>query len=277
MPPYDFPEPEPTPFSGFPSLPILTPDPARRSERERYGALFYLGITGLFVLIALVVWFSFGVWTLRSVWMNVYVLHDQGRPESERVQAAFTLSQDNRVNQRQLWDNAMSKPLPPLARYLLAEALTAEAASADPSAYGKAVAQSEGWPVWLRLILTRPMAYAAAVGRPINRDALTRLSHNSDQATALWACYALSAKPPADPPSEAALRQAALTDNPDKPLAAYLIKALDATNREKRLEALDDATLWLRDHHAEVAKLWQGWKIADGRIAREAKPTSNLP
>src|SRR4051812_9837506 len=114
----------------FPTLPIITPEEVRRGDREKYGGLFYLGIAGLVVIVTLVAWFAWQAWTLRDVWTNIYILHDVHRGDPERVQAAYTLAHDPRVNQRQLWDNALSRSLPPLARYVLAEALTAEAASA---------------------------------------------------------------------------------------------------------------------------------------------------
>src|SRR5262249_44674293 len=155
-------------------------------------ALLYLGTAGLAVIVALVGWFAWQAWSLRDVWADVYVLHDRTRGEAERVGAAYALSRDPRVNQRQLWDVALSRQLPPLAGYVVAEARTAEAGEAAPRAYGAAVARSEGWPVWLRLLLTRPMAYAAALDRPVPRTSLAELTRNPDRATALLATYALA-------------------------------------------------------------------------------------
>jgi hypothetical protein len=268
MPPHDS-----SPIPGhdpdrprFPTLPIVTPDPPRRTVSEKYGSLFYVGIGGLLVVIALVAWFAWGTWSLRAVWSNVYVLHDAGRSESDRVAAAYTLSRDSRVNQRQLWDISLRRPLPPLARYVVAEALTAEAAVADPRAYGVGVARSEGWPAWLRLLLTRPMAYAAALDLPVDRDSLAELARNPDPATTLWATFALAVGPSGDPESATALRKAATTDTPDRELAALLVKALESPREPERIEALDAATLWLRTHHPEAAKLWNGWLVRDGLL-----------
>jgi hypothetical protein len=259
----------------FPSLPVINPDPPRRSERERFGALLYLGVAGLALVVALVGWFGWEVWSLRSVWSNVYVLHNARRGEPERVQAAYALSRDRRVNQRQLWDIALRKPLPPLARYVVAEALTAEAASADPGGYGASVARSEGWPAWLRLLLTRPLAYAAALGRPVPSEPLAELARHPDPAVALWARFALAAAPggPA-PEAAAALRAAARSDapEPERDLARLLVEALDAPRLLGRLRALDEATVWLRRHHPDAAALWEGWEIQGNRLVRRPAP-----
>lgn len=267
------PNPDPDPFARivFPTLPILRGDEVRKSDREKYGALFYLGTVGLAVIVTLVVWFAWEAWTLRDVWMNVYTLHDSRKGEVDRVQAAYSLAHDPRVNQRQRFDNALSKPLPPLARYILAESLTAEAASADPRAYGLAVARSEGWPVWLRMLLTRPMAYAAARGLLVDPKALELLADNPDRATALWANYALAAGPESD--FNAIHRSAAHKiftasqfDGPDREFALLLLAALNARKIDDRLKSLDSATLWLRTHHPEAARLWDGWKVVGNRI-----------
>src|SRR5262245_58073951 len=116
-------------------LPIVTPDPPRRSQAERYGGLFALGIAGLLVLIALVGWFGWSAWSLREVWWNVYLLNDPGRSEADRIAAAVALSRDPRVSQRQRMDLCLSRTPPDLARYLLAESLTSEAIAADPRGY----------------------------------------------------------------------------------------------------------------------------------------------
>ena len=114
MPP-DIDPPERPTNPAFPSLPIITLDPKPRSESAKYGGLFYLGIAGLVVLLALVSWFAFGVWSMRAVWANVYVLHDQSRPEGAACRRAYILSRDARVNQRQLWEMCLRKPLPEMA------------------------------------------------------------------------------------------------------------------------------------------------------------------
>jgi len=265
--------PPPDPFDRpFPSLPIVQPGAPGRTDREKYGALFYLGVGGLALVVALVGWFAWDAWSLRAVWSNVYALHDGHRGEAERVQAASALSRDPRVNQRQLWDIALRKPLPPLARYVVAEALTAEAAAADPRGFGAAVARSEGWPVWLRLLLTRPLAYAAALGRPVPREPLAELSRHPDPAVALWARYALAAAPGGDPQAEAGLRSEALRDGPEHDLARMLAEALDAPGKPERLRALDAATRWLRRHHPAAAPLWQAWDVEGDRLVPRPAP-----
>lgn len=250
----------------FPVLTIITPDPPRRSTAERYGGLFYLGIGGLFVMLALLTWFGWSAWNLRAVWRNVYVLHEESRPESERIQAAYDLGHDPNVNQRQLWDVALRKPLPDLARYLIAESLTAEAAIADPRAYGIAVAKSEGWPDWLRLLLVRPMAYASALGLPIEKPALIELSKNPDRFIALWAVAALAIGPGHDPEYGTYLREEAFSEVPEQDLAMILVKALEATKEPDRIAALNEATIWLRGHYPEAVKVWKGWKEQGGKL-----------
>ena len=87
----------------------------------------------------------------------------------------------------------LRKPLPELARYLLAESLTAEIVRADPRRYSLMVARSPGWPDWLRLLLVRPLAYGAAEGLASPREALVELGRHHDPAIRLWADFARSA------------------------------------------------------------------------------------
>lgn len=237
--------------------------------RERYGALYYLGVGGLFVLIGMLSLFGWGAWTLRSVWVHVYVLHDASQTEDDRVEAAYALGQDGRVNQRQLWDIAMRKPLPTLARYVVAESLTGEAATADPEGYGASVSKSEEWPVWLRLLLTRPMAYCAALNLPVARGSLAELKKNPDHAIALWATYALAAGSEGDPAESAALRREAKTEGLDRKLAELLVGALDTRDLAERLKELDKATRWLRLNHPVCAEVWKGWRMDGDRVVRE--------
>jgi hypothetical protein len=257
----------------FPSLPIVTPEEVRRSTREKYGGLFYLGIIGLATVIGLVAWFAHGAWSLRDVWSNVYVLHDSRRPDEARIEAAYALSRDPRVTERQLWDIALLKTLPPLARYVIAEALTADAVT-DARAYGLSVAKSEGWPDWLRLLLVRPLAYAAAQGRAVPRDSLEELRRNRDPAIALWATFALAASDDPNGAAAAALERSATTASEDRSLARLLSAALQASGKP-RLDRLDEATLWLRSHHPEAARIWKGWRVEGTRLVPD--PAAKLP
>lgn len=261
--------PEPAASPIFPVLPIVTPDPPRRSESAKYGGLFYLGLGGLLILVGLVSWFAYSVWSMRSVWAGIYVLHDPARPERERIQAAYALSQDPRINQRQLWDMCLRTSTPDLARYILAESLTAEAATDDPRAFGIAVARSEGWPIWLRLLLTRPIAYAAAQGSPVSREPLVELSANADPAVALWARFALAASPDGDAQAAAALKREADSPGPYQEFAGFLIQALEA-RYEARTALLDHATVWLRSHHPEASRLWKDWEVRGGNLVPKA-------
>lgn len=247
----------------FPELPIVTPDPPRRSQAERYGGLFYLGLGGLVVLVGLIGWFGWSAWALRDVWTNIYVLNDPERPEAERVAAAWALSRGAGLNQRQRWDLALSRVPPELARYVLAESLNAEAIEADPSAYALAVSRSEGWPVWLRLLLMRPMAYDdGRHGLP--RAPLAELREHPDPAIRLWAAY-IQAVARDDDEAAGALEQAALGSGPTAPLAVLLRDAMHA-EPSRRPAILDRATLWLRDHHPDAARLWSGWEVRDGLL-----------
>jgi hypothetical protein len=257
---------------AFPDLPILSATEARRSERERFGGLYWLGIGGLIVVVGLLCWFAWSVWSMRSVWENVYNLHDEHATDARRIVAAYALGHDPRVNQRQLWDMSLSRTLPSLARYVLAEGLTAEAASADPRGYALAVARSEGWPVWLRLALVRPLAYRAVVGGDVDREPLEELAKNPDRATSLWATYALAASHPENRQAADALRATARVKSPEQPLVEMLESALDANTLEDRTAWLNRASQWMRGGHPEVLKLWDGWNVRDGILIPPERP-----
>ena len=225
MPPH-FPQSR-VPFEGpFPSLPIVTPDPPRRSAVEKYGGMYLLGLAGLVVVVGLVSWFAIGVWSLRAVWSDIYILHDESRPVAERVQAAYALGRDPRVTPPQRWEMCLRKPLPELARYVLAESLTAEIVRADPRHYSLMVARSPGWPDWLRLLLVRPLAYGAAEGLARPREALVELGRHHDPAIRLWADFARSASPDvaSDPDAGKELERTAADDGPDRELAVLLAR-----------------------------------------------------
>jgi hypothetical protein len=152
-----------------------------------------------------------------------------------------------------------------MARYVLAEALTAEAMSADPRGYALAVARSEGWPGWLRLLLTRPLAYGADRVRAIPREALEPLRAGSDPMVALWATYAEAASGAGDAGAAAALAREAERPSPHRTLAALLLDAL-RTRGPQRGPILDRATLWLRTNHPESARIWARWAIEGDRL-----------
>jgi hypothetical protein len=275
MDPNSFPDPQPNGTAGpsFPPLPIVTPDPPRRSQREKYGGLFFLGLAGLATLVGLLGWFLQGAWSHRDLWTNVYVLHDGARPEADRLGAAFALSRDPRMNDRQRWDICLRRPLPPLARYLVARSLTAGAASADPRGYALTVARSPDWPDWLRLLLCRPMAYAAARGVKFPREPVVELTRSTDRATALWAAFVLAANDPDDRDGRALLESACRAASSGDDLACLLLDAAKRGGRPAEQRALlDRATRWVDAHHPEAVRLWSGWAVEGDRIVPRPAP-----
>jgi hypothetical protein len=253
-------------FQGFPSLPIVTPDPPRRSTSERYGSLFYLGVGGLAITLAMVGWFSIGVWRLRDVWANVYILHDSSRTEHERIAAAFALSRDPRANNEQRMEIILRKGLPEPARYIIAESLGADVVNDSPRGFPTMVAKSEGWPDWLRLLLTRPLALASADGASVPVEPLEILRNHPDRMIGLWAAFAeaVSARPIAD--ALAMLDHAATTPGPEQELAQLLRDAARTKNEDEQHAILDRATVWMRTHHPEAARIWKGREVRDGKL-----------
>jgi hypothetical protein len=231
-----------------------------RAERAKYGGLFYLGIGGLLVLVALVAWFGYGLWTNREAFADVYVLHDSRRDLSERAQAAFRLARGGRIDDAQLMEMSLNRDLPDLARYLLAEGVSAQAVARDPRGYALAVARSPYWPAWLRLLLARPLAYGASRGYAIPREALVELAGQDDPMLRLWAFYALAARPVDHSNRRAELEKSAQSGDANGELAALLLRALDA-EEPARSELLDQATIWLRHHHPAAAEIWMGSDI----------------
>ena len=251
---------------AFPSLPVISPETPRRTQVEKYGGLYYVGIGGLVALVSIVAWFVWSFAATWPYWKAVYVLHDRTRPEAERVAAAYEIARDPQVAQRDRWHIALGKDLPPLARYVAAESLTAEAVTPDPAGYAASVARSKGWPTWLRLMLARPLAYASAFDVSLPHDTLEVLAENPDRATALLATFALAGGTEGDPAAREAVRKLAAADGPDRDLARFLATALDAPKIGDRLDALDAATIWLRTHHPGAAELWKGWEVKGGRL-----------
>jgi hypothetical protein len=256
----------PRPYS-FPSLPIINPEPPRRSQREKYGALFLLGIAGLVVLGALVGWFGYRMWSMRDVWATIYILHDAREPEEKRVRAAFWLSRDPRVEQNQLWELSLNRRLPELARYVLAEGIGTDLVASDPQGYVSAVARSADWPDWLRLVLARPLAYAATYGHSLSRERLGELCRLHDPALRLWALYALAIQTRPDPQTVVEIERVAQGEGTERKLAELFLAAV-RSERTRQLELLEQATAWNRQHHPQARRLWQGWTVHDGRLER---------
>jgi hypothetical protein len=259
----------------FPELPILNPGiltpstaPAR-SQREKYGGLFYLGIAGLLLLLALIGWFGYGVWSNRDIWAEVYAMSDRSRPETERVEAAFRLSGNPRFGDAQKMDLSLRMDLPNLARYRLAESVSTELVARDPRSYTMVVARSPGWPDWLRLVLSRRLAYAAGRGYDLPREPLEELKRHADPMIRLWATGVLALLPRSgpDPAMIAELEEATRSADARAELATRLLAAIHSEpERESRL---DEATTWLRRHHPQAAKVWQGWELGDPPLSRK--------
>jgi hypothetical protein len=245
--------------NGFPKLPVIVMDPPpqpQRTKGDKYGGLLYLGIAGLAVLGLLIGWFAYSAWQLRDVWAGVYALHDSKRSDAERIESALMLSRDPRVTDRQLMEICLRRDLPDQARYLLAEAVSTEAVANDPRAFALTVALSPDWPDWLRLVLSRRLAYGATRGYAIPEVALDELAKNSDPMIRLWAEYSLAVMPGVKSGAAAKLVEAARADDENGKLASMLLAAKNAPP-EERERRLDEATLWLRHHHPQALKMWR--------------------
>lgn len=252
--------------SGMPSLPIVNLEPwEQRSNLEKYGGFFYLALGGLVVLLGLIGWFAWGVWSLREVWRDVYVLHDPSRTEVDRVNAADRLARNPDATQRQLYEIARRSDLPDAARYLITEALTAEAASSDPSGYAEAIIRSEGWPDWLRLLFLRPLAYGSGEGEAIDPAPIRELSRHPDPILRLWALYTLAESSRYHRSEHEQLRRAA-AEGPHAELAQLLLRALDSTDGARRVGFLDEATTWIREHHPGAIEVWARWDRRGGEF-----------
>ena len=256
----------------YPILPIITPDPPpppRKTQAEKYGGLLYAGIGGLVVTLGLLAYFGLGVGGLRPTLRAIYRLHDARLPTAGRIEAAYALRHDPKFTPRQAYDIAVGgRTLPPLARYLVAESLTAEAARGDPRAYALAVERSTGWPDWFRLLILRPLAYAAGEGVEFPPEPLEALANNPDPTLALWARYALSVDAK-DAASRAAIEAEAGGTGPGRELAGLLIEAMEGRG-EARVAALDRATLWVR------AKSSGGGRGLE-RLGRSRRPSRPRP
>ena len=257
-------------------LPIISPPEPfeRRTEVEKYGALYRLGLIGLVVVIGLVTWFAVGLWSTRHVWRDVFVLHDRTRTEVERLNAAYRLSVNPEVTPRQAWDIALRKDVPTAGRYLLAESLNERIAADDPRAYSVAVAYSKDWPGWLRMLMVRPLVEASAEGFALPVEPLEALRRDPDPYVALWATGAVASRPTGPQRGSALqwLARRAVGGTELSPLAAMMLEIAESRGedrRENRIEVIDRATAWTRAHHPEARKAFAEWEIrAGGVVAR---------
>jgi len=127
------------------------------------------------------------------------------------------------------------------------------------------VARSPDWPDWLRLALARPMAYAATRGHAISRERLGELCRLDDAILRVWALYALAVQTRPDPQTAVEIERVAKSSAPEHELAELLLAAI-RTDEARRLEILDRATLWNREHHPATARLWQGCAVREGTL-----------
>jgi hypothetical protein len=253
------------PNNSFPELPIITPDPPRLTLQEKYGSLYYLGIAGLIITLLLVGIFSVSLWLTRDYWSAIVALNTPKRTEAEKIKAAWIIAHHPAANDIHRVEYSLRTDLPRLARYVLAESLTSDAIRADPKGYALTVAKSEGWPDWLRLLLTRPMAYGAGEGYRIAWEPLDLLRESKDPAIALWATYARAVMATGDPSALHSLSEAAAKKGEFQGLATILLVAARSEG-DARHKKLDEATAWLRSHYPEATKIWVGWEERDGKL-----------
>ena len=264
------------PAPAFPPLTIIsldppptpsTPPPPPKSMKDKYGSFRYVGIAGLVVAFTLIGSFAWKAWDLRAIWARVYLVHDAARPEVERVDAAYQLARDPRTLDQQRWEMAMRRPLPPLARYVLAESLTSDIVRADPGLFAKYVALSEEWPDWLRLLGVRAMAVAASEGVEFPADLLATLSARPEPTVGLWVDYIRAVTPSADPHAADRLRFASGNGGDPARIAARLLSAIEAGSHDRSV-ALEKATLLLRGVTPDAGRIWDGWAERDGHLVR---------
>ena len=266
--------PPPRQDPKFPELPLLDPDPPRMSLRDKYGGLYYAAIGGLIASVLLIGNFFVQFYRQSDFWFAFAIVANPQLDDGTRDHAAWTIAHSPHANDLQKYDLALRRDLPELARYILAEGLTAEAIQADPKAYALMVARSEPWPDWLRLMMARPMAYAVGEGYRIAWEPLDELRRRSDRAMVLWMTYTRAVMGPGDATIGRQLRDAAGQPGPYQGLAALLVAAMDKSGAE-RAAKLDEATAWLRANHPPCAQVWDGYEVRDGQlVARVNGPAS---
>jgi hypothetical protein len=240
-----------------------------RSASSKYGGVYWLSIFGLVVLSGLIGWFGIGFWQMRGVWRDVYTMNDAKAAIESRVDAAWELTRTSSVSQRQFFDLAISRVPPEPARYLCAEALTSGVVKSEPRGFAIAVARSEGWPAWLRVLMTRALVYAAADGVALPPDALDELRSNLDPGVRLWAEAAVAFGGGERAASARAFLLAAAEGDGWEGALARLLHQATSHPHGGSWDWLDRATEWMREGHPDARRVWAGWRAGtDGRPER---------
>jgi hypothetical protein len=221
---------------SFPKLTILpdTPAPAqpRLSNSEKYGSLYWLGISGLVVSILLVGWFTWNLVAMRQVWRAVYVLHDTSGSTESRLAAVETLLNDPRVQPSQVQPMIFRPTLPDKARYLLAESLEKALSPVEARQMLGLLASNNATapPNWLRGQLARLAAVTIPAGRNYPAESFRKLMGDDDAVVADWAAYALAVN---GEPADAQTANERLTKRAAEgsPLANALVDAAKAADK----------------------------------------------
>lgn len=258
-------------MSKFPELPILPAPPNRRSNRERFGSLYFLGIGGLVFVLALISWFGWGVWNLREVWRDTYVLYQTGRSLIDRVQAADRLAHDPRVTTQQKLAILLDPQVPDLARWRVGESLGSDAAESDPIEFSKLLLPDRRQPVWLDLLLLRVLADASDHSVRFPPALLDAIDPGEDRWRQVWLDYARMFQNGAGPEHRERLEQIRRSPGQTVEAAELLARAADA-EEPRRASLLREAFLSTRAMHPGVQQIWRGWTETQGRLTPRADP-----
>lgn len=234
----------------FPKLTILNDLPERTEARlttaQKYGSLFWLGVSGLVVTVLLVGWFGTQLWAMRDIWRAIYVLHEESMPVAQRLQAAEFLASDPRVEPGQVQPMIFRKTLPDKARYLLAERLDEALSAKDASQMLKLLGTTgpTSPPNWLRGHLARLAAVTVRADGRFPSGLFEQLMIDEDPVVANWAAYALTRARDEEVKALGA-KQLETWSKAGSALSAALLTASQATG-EARTVVLKDALKAMR-------------------------------
>lgn len=186
--PFDFPKLTILPDSG----PV--PEPARLTNLQKYGGLYWLGLAGLVTTFLLVGWFGINLWLMRGVWREIYVLHKEDFPDARRIAAARYLAESPDVQPSQIQPMLFRRPLPDEARLILAESLK-KADSVASARQMLGLLATEGAtspPPFLRRHLARLSAVTIPADSRFPAESFAALLNDKDLIVADWAAFALT-------------------------------------------------------------------------------------